>query len=63
MDAALFSNTPVTAYMDMSVRRFHEFWQAICAVAKRRSEARQRATEAAKKSPPKPRKAKRKRKR
>lgn len=63
MDAALFSNTPMTAYMDMSVRRFYEAWQAICAVAKRRSEARQRAAEAAKKNPSKPKKAKRKHRR
>lgn len=58
MDAALFSNTPMTAFMEMTVRRFFDVWKAICAVAERRSNARQEQAKAAKSSPPKPRKAK-----
>lgn len=55
----MFSNTPVTAYLEMPVLRFFEVWRAICAVAKRRSEAR---TGSASSGPPRPRKAKKKRK-
>lgn len=60
MDAALFSNTPTTAYLNMPIIRFYEVWQAICAVANRRSKAR---TEQTQKRAPKSKKAKRKRKR
>ena len=60
MDASIYSNTPVTAYYDMPVLRFYEVWQAICAVAERRSKARKDGTSG---GPPKPRKAKKKRRR
>lgn len=53
----MYSNTPVTAYLDMPVLRFFEVWQAICAVAERRNKARS----SAKSGPPKPRKAKKRR--
>ena len=56
----MFSNTPVTAYLEMPVLRFYEVWQAICAVLERRSKARR---ESASSGPPKPRKAKKKRRR
>lgn len=39
MDAAINSETPVTAYMNMPVLRFYETWQAICAVCERRAKA------------------------
>lgn len=59
MDAALFSNTPMTAFMDMTVRRFFDVWKAICAVTERRSATRQEQMAAAKQgNKPKPRKAK-----
>jgi len=60
VDAAIFSNTPVTAYLEMSVLRFFEVWQAICAVAERRSKA---ISNGGHSGPPKPRKAKKKRRR
>lgn len=57
MDAAIYSNTPVPAYLEMPVLRFFEVWQAICAVAERRSKARDGAGSGA----PKPQKAKKRR--
>ena len=32
------SSTPVTEYLRMPVYRFYEFWQALCAVSKRRAQ-------------------------
>lgn len=61
MDAAIYSNTPVTAYYDMPVLRFFEVWQAICAVAERRNKAIKNSGSSG--GPPKPRKAKKKRRR
>lgn len=58
MDAAIFSNTPVTSYLEMPVLRFFEVWQAICAVAERRSKA---INNGSRSGPPKPRKAKKRR--
>ena len=37
MDASINSNTPVTEYLRMPIYRFHEIWQALCAVNKRRA--------------------------
>ena len=59
MDAAINSGTAVTDYMNMPILRFYETWQAICAVYERRANDAEKQRNTAK--PPKPRKAKRKR--
>ena len=57
MDAANFSNTPVTAYLEMGVLRFFEVWQAIVSVQERRNKRAAERTSSA----PRPRKARKKR--
>lgn len=59
MDAAINSGTSVTDYLNMPILRFYETWQAICAVYERRANEAEKVRNAGK--PPKPRKAKRKR--
>lgn len=60
MDAAINSETSVPEYLSMPVLRFYETWQAICAIYERRAEAAnaRRNTSGA----PRPKRAKRKRK-
>lgn len=59
MDASIHSNTPVTAYLEMPVVRFFEIWRAICAVYERKNKNGGQTDN----SPPRPQKAKKRRRR